>query len=62
MLSIATGPGNTVAPPTAAPSCVDKLNCQEYGQYVCRQPYLDWAQANCRKYCNFCRKYDIDIQ
>jgi hypothetical protein len=53
-----TGPGSTVAPQTAAPNtqCVDKLNCQEYGQYVCKQPYLDWAQANCRKYCNFCRK------
>ena len=53
-----TGPGNTVAPQTAAPNrqCVDKLNCQEYGQYVCKQPYLDWAQANCRKYCNFCGK------
>ena len=59
-----TGPGNTVAPQTAAPNtqCVDKLNCQEYGQYVCKQPYLDWAQANCKKYCTFCCKYGINIQ
>lgn len=60
-LSTGTGTGSgTVQPQTG--QCVDKLtNCNEFGAYACKQPYLAWAQDKCPRYCNFCSKFDVLI-
>lgn len=43
--------------PTPAGPCVDKLdNCALYGSSACTGQYLPWAQDNCQKYCDLCRK------
>lgn len=42
--------------PTAASACVDKIpNCADYTKEACPK-YPGWAGANCKKYCDLCRK------
>ncbi|XP_041368758.1 uncharacterized protein LOC121383059 [Gigantopelta aegis] len=42
----------TTVPPT---SCVDKLECKQYGQSSCKGLYVGWARSNCPNYCGFCK-------
>ncbi|BFY98417.1 hypothetical protein BsWGS_01457 [Bradybaena similaris] len=36
--------------------CIDKLDCEMYGEYICKDAaYAGWAATNCPLYCSFCK-------
>uniref|UniRef100_A0A194AMN1 Uncharacterized protein n=1 Tax=Pinctada fucata TaxID=50426 RepID=A0A194AMN1_PINFU len=40
---------------TGSGNCRDVLpNCAEYTSASCGDPYVDWAQKNCAKFCGYC--------
>ncbi|XP_005113442.2 uncharacterized protein LOC101863162, partial [Aplysia californica] len=52
-ITVTTPPMTTQS---TAPRCVDKLQCDEYGPYICTQPdYSQWVLQNCQAYCSLCQ-------
>ncbi|KAL3863515.1 hypothetical protein ACJMK2_005269 [Sinanodonta woodiana] len=41
---------------TIAPAnCVDKMECQRYGNTACSEQYKEWSHENCPSYCGYCQ-------